>query len=111
MNGIRVSQITDYMPQIASLKNRHGKSRDYREGVGNSLAFYDTDFYRRQARVIVDGKNDETEYKIYNATDLMEDLIQQNKKIISFPFSGYWLDVGKHEDFEKAQTDINSIKF
>jgi NDP-sugar pyrophosphorylase family protein len=49
--------------------------------------------------------------KFYNATDLMEDLIQNNKKIISFPFSGYWLDVGKHEDFEKAQTDINSIKF
>ena len=70
MNGIRVSQITDYMPQIAALKNRHGKSRDYRQGVGNSLAFYDTDFYRRQARVIVDGKNDETEYKIYTATEL-----------------------------------------
>lgn len=49
--------------------------------------------------------------KFYNATDLMEDLIQHNKKIISFPFSGYWLDVGKHEDFEKAQIDINNIKF
>ena len=49
--------------------------------------------------------------KFYNATDLMEDLIQKNKKIISFPFSGYWLDVGKHEDFEKAQNDINIIKF
>lgn len=49
--------------------------------------------------------------KFYNATDLMEDLIQQNKKIISFPFSGYWLDVGKHEDFEKAQIDIFNIKF
>jgi dTDP-glucose pyrophosphorylase len=49
--------------------------------------------------------------KFYNATDLIEDLIQQNKKIISFTFSGYWLDVGKHEDFEKAQIDINKIKF
>lgn len=49
--------------------------------------------------------------KFYNATDLMEDLLKKNKKIISFPFSGYWLDVGKHEDFEKAQTDINNIKF
>lgn len=47
----------------------------------------------------------------YNATDLMEDLIQKNRKVISFPFSGYWLDVGKHEDFEKAQIDINNIKF
>jgi dTDP-glucose pyrophosphorylase len=49
--------------------------------------------------------------KFYNATDLMEELIHQNKKIISFPFSGYWLDVGRHEDFEKAHNDINNIKF
>jgi dTDP-glucose pyrophosphorylase len=49
--------------------------------------------------------------KFYNATDLMEDMIHLNKKIISFPFSGYWLDVGKHEDYEKAQTDISSVKF
>jgi dTDP-glucose pyrophosphorylase len=48
-------------------------------------------------------------YKFYNATDLMEELIQKNHKIISFPFSGYWLDVGKHEDFEKSQTDIKYI--
>lgn len=70
MNGIRVSQITDYMPQIAALKNRHGKSRDYREGVGNSLAFYDTDFYRRQARVIVEGKNDESKYEFLTPAQL-----------------------------------------
>lgn len=49
--------------------------------------------------------------KFYNATDLMEYLIQKNYKVISFPFSGYWLDVGKHEDFEKAQLDLNNIKF
>ena len=49
--------------------------------------------------------------KFYDATDLMEEMIRQNKKIISFPFSGYWLDIGKHEDFEKAQTDIANIKF
>lgn len=49
--------------------------------------------------------------KFYNATDLMEELIQNKRKVISFPFSGYWLDVGKHEDFEKAQIDINNVKF
>jgi dTDP-glucose pyrophosphorylase len=49
--------------------------------------------------------------KFYNATDLMEDLIQKKKKIISVPFSGYWLDVGNHEDFQKAQSDIKNIKF
>ncbi|MFH6994885.1 nucleotidyltransferase family protein [Flavobacterium sp. FlaQc-48] len=47
----------------------------------------------------------------FNATDLMEDLIKNKLKVISFPFSGYWLDVGKHEDFEKAHIDIHNIKF
>lgn len=46
----------------------------------------------------------------FNATDLMEELIKNKLKVISFPFSGYWLDVGKHEDFEKAQVDIKNIK-
>lgn len=47
----------------------------------------------------------------YNATDLMEDLIKNGLKVTSYPFSGYWLDVGKHEDFNKAQSDIQNIKF
>lgn len=47
----------------------------------------------------------------FNATDLMEELIKNNLKVVSYPFVGYWLDVGKHEDFEKAQKDINYIKF
>lgn len=47
----------------------------------------------------------------YNATDLMENLINNGLKVISYPFSGYWLDVGKHEDFSKAQSDIQNIKF
>ena len=47
----------------------------------------------------------------FNATDLMKLLIEKGKKIISYPLSGYWLDVGKHEDYEKAQQDIKKIKF
>lgn len=47
----------------------------------------------------------------FNATDLMEKLIQENKKVVSYPLLGYWLDIGKHEDFEKAQIDIKHIKF
>jgi NDP-sugar pyrophosphorylase family protein len=51
------------------------------------------------------------EETFFNATDLMEELIKVNLKVISFPFSGYWLDIGKYEDFEKAHVDIQSIKF
>ena len=47
----------------------------------------------------------------FNATDLMEKIIENNLKVISYPLSGYWLDVGKHEDFAKAQLDIQNIKF
>lgn len=47
----------------------------------------------------------------YNATDLMEILIKNGLRVNSYPFSGYWLDVGKHEDFNKAQSDIQNIKF
>jgi len=47
----------------------------------------------------------------FNATDLMEKLIKAHKKVVSYPLVGYWLDIGKHEDFEKAQNDINTIKF
>ena len=47
----------------------------------------------------------------FNATDLMERLIEENKKVVSYPLLGYWLDIGKHDDFEKAQHDINQIRF
>ncbi len=46
----------------------------------------------------------------FNATDLMEQLINEGKKIVSYPFMGYWLDIGRHEDFEKAQRDIPNLK-
>lgn len=49
--------------------------------------------------------------QFFNATDLMEKLIAEMKKVISYPLLGYWLDIGKHEDFEKAQQDIKQIKF
>jgi len=47
----------------------------------------------------------------FNATDLLEYLITNNHKVTSYPLRGYWLDIGKHEDYKKAQEDINYIKF
>ena len=47
----------------------------------------------------------------YNATDLIEKLLSINKKVVSFNLECYWLDVGKHEDYKKAQIDIKKIKF
>lgn len=45
----------------------------------------------------------------YNVTELMEELIKKGQKLISYPILGYWLDIGKHEDYQKAQEDIKYI--
>jgi len=45
----------------------------------------------------------------YNVTDLMEHLIDVGKRLISYPILGYWLDIGKFEDYAKAQEDIKYI--
>lgn len=48
--------------------------------------------------------------KFFNATDLMELLIKNGNRVISYPQSGYWLDIGRHEDYEKANEDIERLK-
>lgn len=47
----------------------------------------------------------------YDITDLMDKLIELDKKIVTFPHNGYWLDIGKMDDFKKAQNDIQNITF
>jgi NDP-sugar pyrophosphorylase family protein len=47
----------------------------------------------------------------FNATDLMEALYSNGKKVVNYPILDYWLDIGKPHDFEKAQKDIKHIKF
>lgn len=49
--------------------------------------------------------------KHYNATDLIEALIEQGKNVRSFPMVGYWLDIGNHDDYKKAQNDVDQIRF
>ncbi len=49
--------------------------------------------------------------QFFNATDLIDSLINDKKKVIYYPILGYWLDIGKMDDFLKAQEDIKYIKF
>lgn len=46
-----------------------------------------------------------------DATTFIEHNIAIGKKIVSFPLLTYWLDIGKHEDFNKAQLEVNMINF
>jgi NDP-sugar pyrophosphorylase family protein len=45
-----------------------------------------------------------------NATDLMDALIGAGKKVLNYPILGYWLDIGGHEAFHKAQEDIRHLE-
>lgn len=47
----------------------------------------------------------------YNTTDLLQKLISEKKRILSYNFSGYWLDIGKHEDFNRAKEELPKINF
>ena len=47
----------------------------------------------------------------FNATDLMETVINSDKKLVHYPIRSYWLDIGKYEDFEKAQKDVAHINW
>lgn len=47
----------------------------------------------------------------FDATHFMEAIIANAKKISSYPILGYWLDIGRIEDFYKAQEDIKQLKF
>lgn len=47
----------------------------------------------------------------YDSTDLIETLIQKGKKVAHYPIRGYWLDIGKPDNYQKAQDDIRHIRF
>jgi len=48
----------------------------------------------------------------YNATDLMDAIIAKtNNKLVHYPLLCYWLDIGKHYDYLKAQDDIKHLNF
>ncbi|MGY4383093.1 dTDP-glucose pyrophosphorylase [Pedobacter sp. UYP24] len=48
--------------------------------------------------------------EFYNATDLMDKIIlDSGSNLIHFPILSYWLDIGKHQDFIKAQEDVKHI--
>jgi NDP-sugar pyrophosphorylase family protein len=46
-----------------------------------------------------------------DAPDFIKELIKGGKKVISYPIVNYWLDIGKHDDYAKAQEDVKHIKF
>ena len=47
--------------------------------------------------------------EFYNMTTLFEKLIDKDKNIISYLLDGYWLDIGRFEEYKKANEEYNEV--
>lgn len=50
------------------------------------------------------------ENEFFDATDFIDSLIKANKKVIRFPITGYWIDIGKPDDFKNVQEFARNIR-
>ena len=46
----------------------------------------------------------------FNATDLIEKLIAEGKKVIRFPLNGTWIDIGNPQEYQKAKDIVSHMK-
>lgn len=46
----------------------------------------------------------------FNATDLIEKLIAEGKKVIRFPMNGTWIDIGNPQEYQKANELVKHLK-
>ena len=58
-------------------------------------------------RKLIESIPDDT---FYNATDFMEQLIANGYNVIRYPITGYWIDIGKPEEFRRAQDFVKHLK-
>ena len=47
--------------------------------------------------------------EFYDMPSLFEEMVSKKKKIISFPLTEYWLDIGRFADYNKANIEYYSI--
>ena len=47
----------------------------------------------------------------FNATDLVEKLISEGKKVIRYPLNGTWIDIGNPQEYQKANDLVKHMKF
>ncbi len=47
----------------------------------------------------------------FNMTDLIQWLLDAGRAVVSFPVHEYWLDIGQHADYAKAQGDVKNGRF
>ena len=46
----------------------------------------------------------------YDMTDLIELLLKKGETVASFPIIEYWIDIGQHDDFDRAQREVSQLR-
>lgn len=47
--------------------------------------------------------------EVFNATDLIDALVKDNQKVIRYPLTSLWIDIGTPEEYKKAQELIKHL--
>lgn len=45
----------------------------------------------------------------YHATDLMQEILNNKEKLTKYSIHGFWMDIGRKEDFQRAQQEIKHL--
>lgn len=49
--------------------------------------------------------------RAYGFDSLMYELLDKGAAVSSYPYDGYWLDIGRHDDYDRANNDVEKIKY
>ena len=52
----------------------------------------------------------QSENEFFNATDFMDKLIATSHRVIRYPISGFWIDIGQHEELARAREMVKHMK-
>lgn len=50
------------------------------------------------------------ENTFFNATDLLNLLVEKNKKVVRYPLNGTWIDIGNHQEYQKANELVKHMR-
>jgi NDP-sugar pyrophosphorylase family protein len=46
----------------------------------------------------------------FDATELIQIMIDSGKKVVRYPIAGYWVDIGRPEDYAKVKELVKHVK-
>jgi NDP-sugar pyrophosphorylase family protein len=87
------------------IKNGHGRIRDYLEKpTSTHLVSMGVYVFEPEVLSLIDGPG------YLDFPDLVKRLLAADKPVGYYPFAGYWLDIGRHEDYARASQEFDEKK-